>query len=63
MEKRVYYKPNGVDLDVIVEHIKSVIPCFITREYIEMNYSKIEIIARVEDAPTVQRLMDLVKEV
>lgn len=62
MEKRVYYKPNSVDLDVVIEHIKSAIPCFITREYIEMNYSKVEIIARVEDVPSVQRLMDLVKE-
>lgn len=63
MEKRVYYKPNSVDLDVVIEHIKSVIPCFITREYIEMNYSKVEITARVEDTSTVQRLMDLVEEV
>lgn len=63
MEKRVYYKPNSVDLDVVIEHIKSVIPCFITREYIEMNYSKVEIIARVEDVPSVQRLMDLIEEV
>lgn len=63
MEKRVYYKPNGVDLDVIVENIKNSSPCFITREYIEMNYSKVEIIARVEDIPYIQRLMDLVKEV
>jgi hypothetical protein len=63
MEKRVYYKPNSADLDVIIEHIKKVIPCFITREYIEMDCSKVEIIARVEDIPTVQRLMDLAEEV
>lgn len=62
MEKRVYYKPNSVDLDVVVEHIKSIIPCFITREYIEMNYSKVEIIARVEDIPFIQHNMNLVKE-
>jgi hypothetical protein len=63
MEKRVYYKPNSVDLDVVVEFIKDHFPCFITREYIEMNYSKVEIIARVEDIFYIQLHMDDIKEV
>ena len=62
MEKRVYYRYNSVDLDIVIEHIKSGIPCFITREYVEMNYSKVEFIARAEDISYIQQLMDLIKE-
>ena len=63
MVKRVYYKPNSVDLDVAVESIKNDFPCFITREYIEMNFSKVEIIARVEDISSIQRFMDFAEEI
>lgn len=63
MKKRVYYKPNSVDLDIVIEHIKKVFPCFITREYLEMNCSKVEIIARVEDISSIQRFMDLAEEI
>ena len=55
MTKKIYYIQNSVELDVSLELIKMAIPCFITREYIEMNYSEIEIIARDEDFASVER--------
>jgi hypothetical protein len=55
MTKKVYYIQNSVELDVSLELIKMSIPCFITREYIEMDYSEVEIIARNEDLACVER--------
>ena len=49
MTKCVFYIENSVALDEILESIKLAVPCFITREYIEMDYSQVEIIARIED--------------
>lgn len=55
MTKKVYFIENSVELDVSLELIKMDIPCFITREYVEMNYSEVEIIARNEDIACVER--------
>ena len=55
MTKKVYYIQNSVELDVSLELIKMAIPCFIIREYIEMDYSEVEIIARDEDFANVER--------
>lgn len=49
MRKGTFYIENSAELDGVLEGIKLAIPCFITREYIEMDYSEIEIIARIED--------------
>ena len=49
MTKCVFYIENSVTLDAILERIKLAVPCFINREYIEMDYSQVEIIARIED--------------
>lgn len=62
MENIVYFKQNSEDLDRALKFIKVAVPCFINREYIEMNYSKIEIIARVEDVAFVKRMMNAVEE-
>lgn len=57
MEKRIYFEENCIDLELVLEFIKNAIPCFIGREYIEMNFSKVEIIARTEDIAFVERMM------
>ncbi len=57
MTKATYYIENTVDLDATLELLKVEIPCFINREYIEMNYSQVEITARVEDFKTVENLL------
>ena len=50
MTKIVYYIPNNSKfLDDTFAHLVDAIPCFINREYIEMDYSKVTITARKED--------------
>lgn len=63
MEKRVYFEENCADLEIALEFIKVAIPCFINREYIEMNFSKVEIITRAEDIAFVERMMNAIEEV
>ena len=57
MKKATYYIENGVELDAILEMLKVIIPCFIEREYIEMNYSEVTITSRVEDFTTVEKYL------
>lgn len=57
MTKKVYYIENSIALEAVLETLQNVIPCFIDREYVEMNYSEIEIIARTEDFITVEALL------
>lgn len=57
MRKGTFYIQNKVALDMILESIKETIPCFINREYIEMDYSEVEIIARVEDWAFVENML------
>jgi hypothetical protein len=39
MTNKTYYIENTTELDNVFELIKDAFPCFIKREYIEMNYS------------------------
>lgn len=57
MIRKTYYIENSVALEKVLETLKTVIPCFINREYIEMDYSEIEVIAREEDFRTVENLL------
>lgn len=57
MTKATYYIENTVDLDATLELLKETIPCFINREYIEMNYSQVEITAKTKDFKTVEDLL------
>ena len=63
MLKEIIYAPNSDRLDKALANFIDVVPCFITREYIEMNYSKITIICRNEDAHWMDTLKSLFKEV
>jgi hypothetical protein len=49
MVELTYYIENTLALELALEKISDRIACFVTREYIEMNYSKITIQARIED--------------
>ena len=57
MRKGTFYIQNTVTLDMILESLKETIPCFINREYIEMDYSEVEIIARIEDWTFVENML------
>lgn len=59
MVEKIYYIENTNALEVALEKLSEKIPCFINREYIEMNYSKITIHARVEDLATVETILAL----
>ena len=57
MTKATYYIENTNELEMVLEVLKEIIPCFIEREYIEMNYSEVTITARIEDFPTVENYL------
>ena len=57
MKKATYYIENSTTLNGVLEVLKGVIPCFIEREYIEMDYSEVTIIARIEDWVTVENYL------
>lgn len=57
MKKETYYIENTKMLDQILSVLRELIPCFIEREYIEMNFSEISITARREDWITVENYL------
>ena len=57
MEKKVYYITNSAELNEALRGIKRIVPCFINREYIEMDLSEVEIIARTEDIPFIEKML------
>jgi len=57
MIKKVYYIENSATLDAVLADLAMVIPCFIYRDFVEMNYSEINVVARVEDLATVENYL------
>ena len=57
METKIYYIQNTNELDEALENIENNFPCFVNREFIEMNYSKIEIQFRNEDAISIDKIL------
>ena len=55
MVEKIYYINNGIELEEAIEFLKDNLPCFVGREFVEMDYSKITINAREEDISTVER--------
>lgn len=49
MKKFTIYAPNTRLLDTIIEEITNQVPCFVNREYVEMDCSKVEVTCREED--------------
>ena len=50
MTKFEAYLMNTALLEDTLKCISNTFPCFINREYVEMNFSKVTITCRVEDA-------------
>lgn len=57
MTEKIYYIENSLELATALLNIEILIPCFIERNFIEIDYSKVVIIARNEDIATVERFL------
>lgn len=57
MTKKTYYIENSIELEAAIDKIRDTFMCFITREFIEMNYSEVEINARNEDIASIERIL------
>ena len=55
MVTKIYWMENTDTLDKALRTLTDIIPCFIKREFVEMNFSRVEIQAREEDLKTVER--------
>lgn len=57
MTEKIYYIENSLELATALLSIEILIPCFIERNFIEMDYSKVVIIAKNEDIATVEKYL------
>jgi hypothetical protein len=53
MTKFEAYLMNTALLEDVLERICNTFPCFINREYVEMNFSKVTITCRADDAEAI----------
>ena len=56
MRDMVFYVENTNGADEAYNKVMMGFPCFIDRENIEMNYSKISIKCRQDDAASIERI-------
>jgi hypothetical protein len=54
MVEKIYYVNNSAKLDEAIDFLRNLIPCFIDQELIEMDYSKVSVVVRVEDLKVVE---------
>ena len=54
MNTYIIYIENTSTNEAIIESLIDCIPCFITRTYVEMDYSELEITCRAEDSAVVE---------
>ena len=57
MTTKTYYIQNTSDLDVALAKISNTYPSAIQREFIEMDYSEIEITVRTIDVKSIEKLL------
>jgi hypothetical protein len=57
MTEKTYYIENCTELEEALEQIEQNFPCFVDRELIEMNYSRVTINAREEDIASIERML------
>jgi len=55
MIEKIYWIENTNELEAALNKLDCV-PCFVERELVEMNYSKITINARQEDLKTIEKI-------
>ena len=61
MTKFEVYARNTSLLDYVLEEIIDLVPCFVDREFVEMDCSRVEVTCRVEDADAIYtRLVALI---
>jgi len=60
MKRYTIYTPNTRLLDTIIAEMTNSIPCFIDRECIEMDYSKVTVTCREEDSDYVRSCLTAV---
>lgn len=57
MTNKTYYIPNSTELDDVLNEIEETFPCFVERDFIEMDYSEVAINAREEDIASIERML------
>lgn len=57
MIEKTYYIENTNTLNEVLDNIINSFPCFVDREFIEMNYSKVTINTREEDIASIERIL------
>ena len=58
MTERIYYFDNNTEgLSTRLQVLAMLIPCFVKKEYIEMNWCKVTILARIQDVATVEKFL------
>ena len=57
MVEKIYYIENSFEMSMALGEIEETFPCFVDREYIEMNYSKVTIKARQEDIASIEDIL------
>ena len=55
MIEKIYWIENTNELETALDKLDC-IPCFVDREFVEMNYSEITIKARQEDLKTIEKI-------
>lgn len=57
MSTKAWYIENTNALEETIKAIRNTFPCFIYREFVEMDYSKVEIKARNEDFRAIESML------
>ena len=57
MTEKIYYVRNTLAVGSILWNIIEQIPCWVQRELVEMDYSKVTILARTEDIAWVEEML------
>ena len=57
MREKSWYIKNTPELNDFLEEIEMNVPCFIIREYVEMDYSKVNTLAREEDFRSIEETL------
>lgn len=57
MTTETYYIENSTELTDALEYIEETFPCFVERDFIEMDYSEVSIKAREEDFISIEKIL------
>ena len=57
MVEKIYYIENSNALELAIDSIAGLFPCWIEKEFIEMNYVKITLHIRTEDLASAEDIL------